>query len=180
MARHFRLISARLRNEAPAEQGQDFTFIDPLYIGEPTAWARFIEHWSPQVYSYLSYNQMTEAEALGLLQLIFAEVVQTIVGSLRMANLTTLIFSIAYHHVLHHRRQSAKRTLAQKIQWRAEEQRNPALNFLGRFDQCTPEAQQICLLYYRFGISLPEVAQIVNQSEEHLTNTLTQAKRLLL
>ena len=79
-------------------------WIQQLCAGEATAWAQLLDYWNPRLYSYVIYNGATEAEAERLIHAIFSEVVQTVVGSLPVANLTVLIFSIAYQQVLRYRK----------------------------------------------------------------------------
>jgi len=178
MHRPYTFASTRLRHAAPMSRKQETGFLGQLYTGEPTAWAELVDSWSSPLYSYLVYNGVSEGEAQKLLQLIFAEVVQAMVGKVRVANLTILIFSVAHHQLLHYQGKNPDHALKkQRPSLPSETEANDqASTFLHRFQQCAPESQQILLLHYLCGISLPEIAQIVGQSEEFLKKTLAQAK----
>ena len=178
MHRQFTFASSRLRKKAPVPMRKETRWIQQLCAGEATAWAQLLDYWNPRLYSYVIYNGATEAEAERLIHAIFSEVVQTVVGSLPVANLTVLIFSIAYQQVLRYRAQAldpALKQLPPAIQL-ADPDDDPWAGFFHIFYQFPPEVQQILLLHYLFAITLPEISQIVGQSEEVLTKILRRAK----
>lgn len=153
-------------------------WIQQLCTGEATAWAQLLDYWNPRLYSYVIYNGATEAEAQHLIHSIFSEVVQTVVGSPSIANLTILIFSIAYQQILRYRQRTldpALKQLPPAIQ-AADPEEDPWAGFFHTFYQFTPEVQQILLMHYLFEITLPEISQIVGQSEELLRKILHRAK----
>lgn len=181
MHRYFTFISSHLRRNAPVHRRKDTKFIGQLCSGKPTAWIHFVDLWGPRLYSYVVYNTATEADAQDLMHYILAEVVQAMVGSLRAANLTILLFSIAHHHVLHYRQQNFG---AIPPKQRQVVQFNNLGNgqepkFFHSFRQFSPETQQILLLHYVCEVGVPELSQIVGQSEEGLRKTLYQAKLYL-
>lgn len=145
-----------------------------LCAGESAAWLHLLEHWSPRLYNYVLYQGLSEAETQTLLHAIFAEVVQSVVGGLRVTNLTVLIFSIASQHVLNHGRQRAASPLNTQSPplLPAEASDEHQHTFLQTLRQFTPEVQQVLLLYYLYEVTLPEIAQIVGQPEEVLIKVL--------
>ncbi len=181
MHRYFSRVPMHSRRNKLAPAHQADKRIDRLYNGEPAAWLRLVERWSPRLYSYIIYNVVSETEAQKLMYLIFAEAIQAIVGSLRVANLTILFFSIAHHHVLHQRSRHANSLPHQQhpTQPATAGGEAPPANFLYTFHQFAPEVQQVLLLRYLCGISLPEIAQIVGQPEALLTNTIVGAAQRL-
>ena len=181
MHRYFSRVPLHTRRHTLAPNRTTSKRIGRLYNGEPAAWLRLVDRWSPRLYSYIVYNAVSEAEAQKLIYLIFAEAIQTIVGSLRIANLTVLVFSIAHHHILHQRRRHTNPMLppqpaAAAVAAKEETQK---ADFLHTFYQFAPEVQQILLLRYLCGVSLPEIAQIVGQPEATLTKTIAGAARYL-
>jgi DNA-directed RNA polymerase specialized sigma24 family protein len=153
-----------------------------LCSGQPAAWAQLVDRWSPRLYSYIFYNVGDETEARKLMHLILSEMIQTVIGSPRINKLSVLIFSIAHRHILHYRRQHATPT---RKQWPPEQPTRNALTdinydrgaFFHRFRQFSAETQQILLLRFVCGVSIVELSQIVEQSEEALVQTLHQVKR---
>jgi len=150
-----------------------------------TAWAQLIAHWSPRLYSYVLYNVESEGDAQALVQVIFAEIVQAVVGSLRIANLTILLFSIARRHVLRYRARQVPGFSPSHPHLLATDSTNATENqqsasFWACFQQFTPELQQVLLLHYLCGVSLPEISQIVGRREEELLRVLHRAQSLLL
>ncbi|MCX6044779.1 MAG: hypothetical protein NT075_06665 [Chloroflexi bacterium] len=112
---------------------------------------------------------------------IFAELVQAFVGSLQVANLAVLIFAITFHHVLHYRQQHHNLVGKKPLPASTSDPRDDAKarTFFSAFQQFSPDVQQILLLYYLYGISLPEIAQISGRSERSLAKTLYHAKMYL-
>lgn len=152
-----------------------------LCAGDSAAWLHLIEHWSPRLYTYLLYQGLAEAETQTLLQAIFTEVVQSVVGGLRMANLTVLIFAIASQQVLDYCRQRPIAPLKRQeppgsLAEARDDQQRILLQTLRQF---TPEAQQVILLYYLYELPLSEIAQIVGQPEEMLRKLLYRFKHYL-
>ena len=162
----------------PRARRHDAKFVGQLCSGESRAWSQLVEHWSPHLYSYVSYNVATEADARVLLHAILSEVIQTLIGACAMDNLTTLIFSIAYKHVLRYRRQNPDllSPRGRQVQGTGEIGNDQQSNFLQRLRQFTPEMQQILLLRYLCGVTVPELAQIVGQSEDLLTKVLYRSR----
>lgn len=157
---------------------RDAKFVSQLCRGEAVAWSQLVDQWSPHLYSYISYNAASEADTRLLLHTILSEVIQTLITTRPIENLTTLIFSSAYKHVLRYRRQhpdllSVHGRLPQDGGETGNDQQR---NFLQHLRQFTPEMQQILLLRYHCGVTVPELAQIVGQSEELLTKVLYRTR----
>ena len=179
MHRYFNFVPARLRRQMlPSWRRHDPKFVGQLSRGESRAWSQLIDHWSPHLYSYVGYNTANEADARLLLHAILSEVIHTLIGGRSLDNLTTFIFSIAYHQTLQYRRQNPGLLLPKgRLGYGASETSNDAQNnFLQRLHQFTPEMQQILLLRYLCGVTVPELARIVGQSEELLTKVLYRSR----
>ncbi|MEZ4726395.1 MAG: hypothetical protein R3E79_04600 [Caldilineaceae bacterium] len=140
-----------------------------------------MNRWSPRLYSYISYNVGDEVAARNLIRLILSDVIQAIISTPRIPNLTILIFSVAYRHVLHHLRHTPgySTTKPQRpLQTHAAES-DQGINFLSRFRQMSPEIQQVLLLRYLCGVTVPELVQITGQSEDRLLHVFTWAQNYL-
>lgn len=156
----------------------DPKFVSQLCRGESRAWSQLIDHWCPHLYSYISYNTASESDARLLLHAILSELIHALIGARPMENLTTVIFSIAYQHTLRYRRQNPGLLLPKvRVGYGIDETDTDAqTNFLQRLHQFTPEMQQLLLLRYLCGVTVPELAQIVGQSEELLTKVLYRSR----
>ena len=182
MHRQFTFVSSRLRKTAPVHIRKETLWMQQLCAGEAAAWAQLLDYWNPRLYSYAIYNGATETEAQKLIHSICSEVVHAVVGSLPTVNLTVLLFSIAYQQILRYRERSLDPALKQvppAIQL-ANPEDDPWAGFFQIFYQFTPEVQQILLMHYLLEISLPEIAQIVGQSEAVLMKNLHRAKFYLV
>lgn len=140
-----------------------------------------MNRWSPRLYSYVSYNVGDEAETRRLIHLILSDVIQAVIHTPRIPTLTVVIFSIAYRHVLHHLRHTSgySMTKSQRSLQTHAAGSDQGINFLYRFRQASPEIQQILLLRYLCGVTLPELAQITGQSEDRLARVLAWAQHHL-
>lgn len=177
MHRQLPLASSRLPKKLPVPRSKEAKWVRQLAAGESMAWLHLMEQWSPRLYTYVLYQGLPESEAQTLLSVIFAEVVQNVVGTLHVTNLTVLIFSVASRLVLDHCRQ---RPLPQpKAQAPASRLDDHQRLFLQTLRQFTLEAQQVLLLYYLYEVTLPEIAQIVGQPENILLKVLHRFKHCL-
>ncbi|MEZ4736396.1 MAG: hypothetical protein R3E79_55630 [Caldilineaceae bacterium] len=156
---------------------QEARWVDQLRAGEPTAWAALVDHWSLRLYNYLLYSGVHEAAAQTLLPIIFSAVAEAVVGSLRIASLTVLIFTIARQHVLHFCQQEPCRPLEPPFPALFADEE--ATHFLTIFHHFTPEVQQMLVLHYLCDVSLAEISQILGQREEVLTKLLHRAQYYL-
>ncbi len=185
MHRYLSFTSSRAQCSAFLYRRKETKLVARLCSGQPAAWAQLVDRWSPRLYSYIFYNIGDEAEARKLMHSVLSEMIQIIIGSPRINNLSVLIFSIAHRHIMQHH--YADHTISLRKQWATE---HPTVNqprdmeqkqrtFFHRFHQFSPETQQILLLRYVCGVSLLELSQIVEQSEESLVQTIYRVKRYL-
>lgn len=181
MHRQLPLASSRLPKKLPASRSKEATWVRQLCAGDSAAWLHLIEYWSPRLYTYVLYQGLTEVETQTLLSAIFAEVVQSVVGGLRVTNLTVLIFAIASQQVRNYCRQRPTvplktQELPRLLAEASDDQQRTLLQTLRYF---TLEAQQVILLYHLYTVPLAEIAQIVGQPEEMLSKLLYRFKYYL-
>lgn len=179
MHRQFTFASSRARLVAPVHKKQEAKWLRQLCVGEATAWATLVDLWSPRLYNYIFYNVAIEVEAQKLLTTIFAAIAKAIVGSQQISNLTILIFSITYQHILYYRYQNPHLTAQNSTTQSSPPtpSTDPSvMGFLHTFHHFSLELQQILLLYYLCGVSVFEISQIVGEREELLIKLLNRAQ----
>jgi len=160
----------------PKEAG----WIHQLVAGEPTAWARVVEEWSPRLYHYITANGVSEAEAQSLLSSIFSTVVQKVIGAHPTVNLTVLLFTIAYQQMMRYTHQQTIVQQGQALAPPTEATTEPQpIDLRKLLQQFSPEVQQLALLYYLCAVNLADISQIVRQPELVVRNALNQVKRQL-
>jgi DNA-directed RNA polymerase specialized sigma24 family protein len=178
MHRYLTHVSVRLRSYLPQQERRDANFARQLCNGDGDAWVQLLDHWSPHLYSYVSFNAVHEADTRRLMRLILSELIQTLVGEQPVANLTVVIFRIAYRQLLRYRHQAPDpfaNLLWQRKQAAATGEPLPNY-FFQHLQRFSPEVQQLLLLRYVCGVTLPELAAIVGQSEELLTKILYRTR----
>jgi len=171
-------VKGGLRSYLPTGKSGDANFVRQLCDGEGDAWVQLLDYWTPHLYSYVSYNVVTEADVRRLMRLILSELIQTLIGEQAIENLTVVIFRIAYRHLLRYRRQAPDpfgHPLWQRKQVAATGEALPNY-FFQHLQQFSPEVQQLLLLRYVCGVTLPELAAIVGQPEELLTRLLYRTR----
>jgi DNA-directed RNA polymerase specialized sigma24 family protein len=178
MHRYLTHVTGRLRSYLPTQKRRDARFVRQLCDGDGDAWGQLLDHWSPHLYSYISYNVVTEADVRRLMRLILSDLIQTLIDEQPLEHLTVVIFRIAYRHLLRYRRQAPDpfvHPLWQRKQAAATGETLPNY-FFQHLQQFSPEVQQLLLLRYLCGVTLPELAQIVGQPEELLTRLLSRTR----
>lgn len=180
MHRRFPVAAFALRTRSPAPLPKETGWLHQLAAGEPTAWTRLLEEWSPRLYHYITANGVSEVEAQSLLSSIFATVVPQVVGTQPVANLTVLLFATAYPPMVRycHQRTTAQRQPA-FVPTAAATPDPQTLQLRQMLQQFSPEVQQIALLYYLCNVNVAEISQIVQQPTLVVKNTLNQVKRQL-
>jgi len=178
MHRYFTNVSGRLRNSVSLHKNRETNFARQLCNGDGDAWVQLLDQWSPHLYSYVSFNVVQEADVRRLMRLILSELIQTLVGEQPLEHLTIVIFRIAYRHLLRYRRQAPDpfaNPLWQRKQAAATGEALPGY-FFQHLQRFSPEVQQLLLLRYVCGVTLPELAAIVGQSEDLLTRLLYRTR----
>lgn len=178
MHRYFSQVPSRLRNHLPLRKRREANFVKQLCNGEGSAWVQLLDHWSPYLYSYVSYNVTTEVDVRKLMRLILSELVQTLVSAEPIENLTVIIFAIAYQHILRYRRHAPDPFASNTWQHHQAGAAGDMLphDFLQHLQQFSTEVQQLLLLRYLCGVTLPELAQIVGLPEDLLTRLLYRTR----
>lgn len=185
MHRYLSSISSHVQPSLLFRKYHETKLVRQLSAGQPGAWVQLVERWSPHLYSYISYNVHNEDETRRLMHLILSEVIHTVIDTPQIRSLPVLIYSIAYRHILHYRwqqetREPAEHRSAQRSSaGSAEGRQDHRVSFVQRFGQFSPKTQQLLLLRYVCGVSLPELSQIVGQSEDVLAQTFYRAKLYL-
>lgn len=180
MHRRFPVASFALRSRSPAPIPKEPGWMHQLAAGEPTAWARLMDEWSPRLYYYITANGVSEAEAQALLPPIFSAVVQKVVGAQPMANVTVLLFTSAYQQMVRYCYQQATAQghppFTPAMDATIDSQ---AIHLRNALQQFSPEVQQMALLYYLCDVSVAEISQIVRQPALVVKTALNQVKRQL-
>lgn len=154
-------------------------WLHQLSTGEPTAWARLVAEWSPRLYHYITANGVSEAEAQALLPPILLAVVQKVVGGPPIANLTVLIFAIAYPHMVRHCHQQRTAAQSQALVSPPVPIDPETVQLRQMLQQFSPEVQQIALLYYLCEVNVAEISQIIHQPALVVKSAVNQVKRQL-
>ena len=178
MHRYFSQVASRLRNHLPLRKRREVYFVKQLCNGEGSAWVQLLDHWSPSLYSYVSYNVTNEADVRKLMRLILSELVQTLVSAEPIENLTVVIFAIAYQHLLRYRRHAPDPFAGNAWQHPQTGTTGGILphDFFQHLQQFSTEVQQLLLLRYLCGVTLPELARIVGLPEEVLSRILRRTR----
>ncbi|MEZ4676865.1 MAG: sigma-70 family RNA polymerase sigma factor [Caldilineaceae bacterium] len=132
-----------------------------------TAWQQLIEFWSPRLYSYVVYSTHSEVDAQHLLQQAFATVVQSLVESTHVCDLTVIVVSALYRTVARYQQEFGAPSLDAEYLRALVNPGQP--RFIDALKQLAPQVRQLLLLRYCVGLTVTELAPITGCSASALS-----------
>ena len=163
----------------PSEQQAAAEFLRQLQEGNEAAWAQLTNELSPRLYRYLRGNLPTAEDVEDVLNETFVATVKAIVNFDGRVALSTFIYSIANRKVADFWR---KRKEVQTLQPDAATTAGPdstGMEFQEALSALPERSKQALLLRYHMGMSVSEVAEIMEASYKATESLLTRARRQL-
>lgn len=164
-----------------APSGTDSTFLSRLQAGDNVAWAELTRDYSPRLYAYLRRNLPSAVDAEDALSETLLAAVRAMPGFDGRVSLSTFLYSLAYRKMADFwRRQHATTPLLETV----------AVNETGidggeraEFEEVLnslPEAsRQVLLLRYQAGLSVTEIAEVIDRSYKGTESLLSRARSQL-
>lgn len=150
-----------------------------LQAGDQAAWVELIQGMRPRLLGYLRHNVPTQEDAEDVLGETLIAVVRALKDFDGKATLATFIFSLAYRKIADFWRKRQD-TVAL-----VERQRSPlgvssrAIEFAEVLDQLPELSKQVLILRYHVGLSVGEIAQVVDRSYKGTESLLSRARQQL-
>ncbi len=150
-----------------------------LQAGDQYAWVELIQSMRSRLLGYLRHNVPTQEDAEDVLGETMIAAVRALKDFDGKASLSTFIFSLAYRKIADFWRKRQD-TVAL-----VEHQRSPlgvssrALEFAEMLDQLPELSKQVLILRYQVGLSVGEIAQVIDRSYKGTESLLSRARQQL-
>lgn len=162
-----------------AEQQAAAAFLHRLKQGDEDAWKQLIEELSPRLYKYLRVHLPTDEDVDDVLNEAFVATVRAIANFDGRAAISTLVYSIAKRKVADFwRKRKEVYTLFPETVTTAGPD-STGLEFEEALRTLPEHYQEALLLRYHMGMSVSEVAKIMDSSYKATESLLSRARRQL-
>ena len=157
----------------------ELELLQKLQEGDQHAWIEFVQTMRPRLFGYLRHNVPTVEDAEDVLGETMIAAVRALKDFDGRASLSTFTFSLAYRKIADFWRKR------QETEVLAEQQRSPlsvsseALEFAEVLDLLPELSKQVLLLRYHVGLSVGEIAQVVDRSYKGTESLLSRARQQL-
>ncbi len=173
-SRPAKIQDERWEQREPSSEQADY--LRHLQAGDDAAWQQFMAEWGPKLYHYVSYNLRGADEAQDVLNETLLAVVQAIRNFDGKAALSTFIYSIAYHKIADYWRM--RQVTTELPEWLSTAGPNhTSIQFYEALAELSEEGQQVLMLRYHVGLSVSEIAKILNRSYKATESLLSRVRR---
>lgn len=170
-----------LVNQTAAETGTDRALLAKLQAGDDEAWTDLVRDYSPRLYAYLRRNLPSAVDAEDALSETLLAGVRAMPSFDGRVSLAAFLYALAYRKMAdfwRRRRDTAPlhETLAVH---------DPGIDggeraeFEQVLDSLPEESRQVLLLRYQVGLSVTEVAEVIDRSYKGAESLLSRARSQL-
>jgi RNA polymerase sigma-70 factor, ECF subfamily len=169
-------------NEAgPGAEGTDPAFLRKLQSGDEVAWVQLTHEYSPRLYTYLRHNLPSAADAEDALSETLLAAVRALPRFDGRVSLSAFLYSLAYRKMADFwRRRYDTAPLLESV---AAADTHGASGEYAEFEELLetlPElSRQVLLLRYQIGLSVSEVAVVIDRSYKGTESLLSRARSQL-
>ena len=168
-------------NQAVTASGQ--ALLQRLQAGDKAAWSEFVAAESPRLFRYLRHNLPTAADAEDALSETMLAAVRALPSFDGGVPTTAFLYAIAYRKMADFwRKRSATVELLDTVP--AATVNDVSAEFVDALDSLPEQLRQALLLRYHVGLSVSEVAEVMDRSykgaESLLSRGRTQLREALL
>lgn len=159
--------------------GSELELLQKLQAGDQHAWIEFVQTMRPRLFGYLRHNVPTVEDAEDVLGETMIAAVRALKDFDGRASLSTFVFSLAYRKIADFWRKR------QDTEALVEQQRSPigvsseALEFAEVLDRLPELSKQVLILRYHVGLSVGEIAQVIDRSYKGTESLLSRARQQL-
>ena len=167
-------------------QGRAYTYhadlLWRLQNGDQSAWAYFVTEWGARIYSYLRYNTHSEEDAQALLSKILFAVVREMPKFKGEITLATFVYKLVYYEISEYWQRHGQpdwatqaQRLEHQIAWETSLDAKADIHTI--LHQLEQPAQQTVLLRYQAGLTIHEIAEVLDRSVESIESLFRQIYR---
>lgn len=162
------------RLPTPAEHATYLAYLRRLQIGDDAAWETFVAEWSPYLYNYVRASLRGADGAEDILGEILLGVVEGIRNFDGNAALSTFVYSIAYRKVADHWR--GRRITTELPEELSTTDSTLSLDIYETLAELPEDGRQALILRYYMGLSVSEVATVLDRSYKGTESLLSRAR----
>lgn len=166
--------SPKERSPTPAERADYLAYLQRLQIGDNAAWELFLNEWSPYLYNYVRTNLRGADEVEDVLSNILLGVVEGIRSFDGNAALSTFVYSIAYRKVVDYWRQ--RRITIELPEELSAADSTDSFEIYEVLAELPEPVQQALILRYYVGLSVSEVAIVLDRSYKATESLLSRGR----
>lgn len=159
----------------------DLALLRELQAGDELAWAQLTRDYSPRLYAYLRHNLPSAADAEDALSETLLAAVRALPGFDGRVSLSAFLYSLAYRKMADFwRRRHDTAPLLESV---AASNTHGAAGENAEFEELLdtlPEiSRQVLLLRYQVGLSVSEIAEVIERSYKGTESLLSRARSQL-
>jgi RNA polymerase sigma-70 factor (ECF subfamily) len=150
-----------------------------LQRGEEAAWVQMTHEYSPRLYAYLRHNLPNSADAEDALSETLLAAVRSLPNFDGRVSLSAFLFSLAYRKMADFwRRRQDTAPLFETVVSRESSAAQRA-EFEELLDSLPEISRQVLLLRYQVGLSVSEIAEVIERSYKGTESLLSRARSQL-
>ena len=162
------------RSPTPAEHATYLAYLRRLQTGDNAAWEQFVAEWSPYLYNYVRANLRGADGVEDVLSDTLLGVVEGIRNFDGNAALSTFVYTIAYHKIVDYwRRPHVTIELSDEL---STTDSTLSFEIYETVAELPDDARQALLLRYYAGLSVSEVATVLDRSYKGTESLLSRAR----
>ena len=165
--------------DAVTNQRSERDFLNQLQRGDNDAWAELTQTYSPRLFAYLRHNLPSMADAEDALSETLLAAVRALPAFDGNVTLSTFLYALAYRKMADFWR---RRPLTAELK-ETVAARNGGGGARAEFEELLNElpelSRQVLLLRYQVGLSVTEIAEVIDRSYKGTESLLSRARAQL-
>lgn len=162
-------------------ESMDPAFLRKLQSGDEEAWVQLTREYGPRLYAYLRRNLPSAADAEDALSETLLAAVRALLNFDGRVSLSAFLYSLAYRKMVDFwRRRHETAPLLESV---AASNEHGASGEYAEFEELLdmlPElSRQVLLLRYQVGLSVSEIAEVIDRSYKGTESLLSRARSQL-
>lgn len=163
-----------------AQPGTDAALLRKLQAGDELAWAELTREYSPRLYTYLRHNLPSAADAEDALSETLLAAVRALPSFDGRVSLSAFLYSLAYRKMADFwRRRHATAPLLESIAAGSAQGTGDIAEFEELLVALPEISRQVLLLRYHVGLSVSEIAEVIERSYKGTESLLSRARTQL-
>jgi RNA polymerase sigma factor (sigma-70 family) len=162
-----------------SQAGTDPALLRKLQVGDELAWSQLTQEYSPRLYAYLRHNLPSAADAEDALSETLLAAVRALPAFDGRVSLSAFLYSLAYRKMADFwRRRHDTAPLLESIA-AGSESAGAGAELEELLDTLPELSCQVLLLRYQVGLSVSEIAEVIERSYKGTESLLSRARSQL-